>query len=45
MIAKTRAVNCQLNERISWFRCSDRKFEDIYYYLWSLYLTTTPVIR
>lgn len=36
--AKTRDVNRQLNEEIPWFRCSDRKFEDIYYYLWSLYL-------
>ena len=35
---KTRNVNRQLNEEIPWFRCSDRKFEDIYYYLWSLYL-------
>jgi hypothetical protein len=38
MIAKTREMNRQLNEEIPWFRCSDRKFEDIYYYLWSLYL-------
>ena len=38
MIAKTREVNRQLGEEIPWFRCSDRKFEDIYYYLWSLYL-------
>ncbi|TWT80277.1 hypothetical protein CA13_16900 [Planctomycetes bacterium CA13] len=38
MIAKTREMNRQLNEQIPWFRCSDPKFEDIYYYLWSLYL-------
>lgn len=38
MLAKTREMNRQLNEEIPWFRCSDRKFEDIYYYLWSLYL-------
>ncbi|MBL6705101.1 MAG: hypothetical protein ISQ06_03250, partial [Planctomycetaceae bacterium] len=38
MLAKTREINRQLNEEIPWFRCSDRKFEDIYYYLWSLYL-------
>lgn len=38
MIAKTREMNRQLNEEIPWFRCSDRKFEEIYYYLWSLYL-------
>lgn len=38
MHEKTRAVNRQLNEEIPWFRCSDRKFVDIYYYLWSLYL-------
>ena len=38
MAAKTREMNRQLNEEVPWFRCSDRKFEDIYYYLWSLYL-------
>ena len=38
MLAKTREVNRQLNEEIPWFRCSDEKFVDIYYYLWSLYL-------
>ncbi|MDP6556218.1 MAG: hypothetical protein QGG71_16235 [Pirellulaceae bacterium] len=36
--AKTREMNRQLGEEIPYFRCSDRKFEDIYYYLWSLYL-------
>ena len=38
MLAKTGAMNRQLNEEVPWFRCSDRKHEDIYYYLWSLYL-------
>ena len=38
MLAKTREINRQLNEDVPSFRCSDRKFEDIYYYLWSLYL-------
>jgi hypothetical protein len=38
MLAKTHKMNRQLNEEIPWFRCSDRKFEEIYYYLWSLYL-------
>jgi hypothetical protein len=38
MIAKTREMNRQLNDEIPYFRCSDRKFEDIYYYLWSLYV-------
>ena len=38
MVAKTLEMNRQLNEEIPWFRCSDQKFEDIYYYLWSLYL-------
>lgn len=38
MLAKTREMNRRLNEDIPYFRCSDQKFEDIYYYLWSLYL-------
>lgn len=38
LAAKTREMNRQLNEEIPYFRCSDPKFEDIYYYLWSLYL-------
>ncbi|MDG2220476.1 MAG: hypothetical protein P8L85_03800 [Rubripirellula sp.] len=38
LLAKTHEMNRQLNEQIPWFRCSDRKFEDVYYYLWSLYL-------
>ena len=37
-MGKTQELNRQLNQEIPWFRCSDRKFEDIYYYLWSLYL-------
>lgn len=38
MFAKTQDMNHQLGMQIPWFRCSDQKFEDIYYYLWSLYL-------
>jgi hypothetical protein len=38
ILAKTREMNRHLGEEIPYFRCSDRKFEDIYYYLWSLYL-------
>jgi len=38
IVAKTREMNRQLSEDIPWFRCSDPKFEDIYYFLWSLYL-------
>lgn len=38
MTAKTREMNRQLSEEIPYFRCSDQKLEDIYYYLWSLYL-------
>ena len=36
--SKTTELNRQLNEEIPWLRCPDKKFEDIYYYLWSLYL-------
>ena len=36
--AKTKAINALLNNQVPWFRCPDRKFVDIYYYLWSLYL-------
>jgi hypothetical protein len=36
--AKTGEMNRQLNDEIPWFRCPDKKFVDIYYYLWSLYL-------
>ena len=35
---KTAATNRRLNKDIPRFRCSDPKFEEIYYYLWSLYL-------
>ena len=38
LAAKTADMNRQLNDQIPWFRCSDKKFVDIYYYLWSLYL-------
>ncbi|NNC87471.1 MAG: hypothetical protein HKN82_03300 [Akkermansiaceae bacterium] len=38
LAAKTDEMNRQLNEEIPWFRCPDRKFVDIYYYLWALYL-------
>jgi len=38
LTAKTREMNRQLTEEIPWFRCSDERVEDIYYYLWSLYL-------
>ncbi len=38
MTAKTQALNRELSTEIPWFRCSEQKFEQIYYYLWSLYL-------
>ena len=38
LAAKTAEMNRQLNEEIPWFRCPEKKFVDIYYYLWSLYL-------
>ncbi len=38
LLAKTTEINRQLNEEIPWLRCPDKKFVDIYYYLWSLYL-------
>ncbi len=38
LAAKTSEMNRQLNDEIPWFRCSDEKFVDIYYYLWTLYL-------
>lgn len=38
MIEKTDLFNYQLNNEIPWFRCSDQIYEDIYYFLWSLYL-------
>lgn len=36
--AKTKEMNRQLTMEIPWFRCSDKRIEDIYYYLWSIYL-------
>ncbi len=38
LAAKTAECNRELNDEIPWFRCSDRRFVDVYYYLWSLYL-------
>ena len=38
LLAKTAELNRQLNEEVPWFRCPDRKFVDVYYYLWALYL-------
>jgi hypothetical protein len=38
LTGKTVEMNRQLNEEIPKFRCSDLKFEEIYYYLWSIYL-------
>ena len=38
LAAKTKEMNRQLNEEVPYFRCSDKKFVDIYYYLWSIYL-------
>jgi hypothetical protein len=38
LAGKTAEMNRLLNEEIPQFRCSDPKFEEIYYYLWSLYL-------
>ncbi|MDA7926907.1 hypothetical protein N9B21_02605 [Verrucomicrobiales bacterium] len=35
---KTESMNELLSRGIPQFRCSDKKFEDIYYYLWALYL-------
>ena len=37
-LAKTAEINRILNRQIPQFRCSDPKFEEIYYFLWSLYL-------
>lgn len=36
--AKCGAMNRLLNEQVPWFRCSDERYVQIYYYLWSLYL-------
>ena len=38
LTAKTTGMNRLLSEEIPQFRCSDPKFEEIYYYLWALYL-------
>jgi len=38
LLDKTTEMNQLLSEQIPQFRCSDPKFEDIYYYLWSIYL-------
>ena len=38
LAAKTKEMNRQLNEEVPYFRCSDNKFTEIYYYLWSIYL-------
>ncbi|MDF1850790.1 MAG: hypothetical protein P1U85_08155 [Verrucomicrobiales bacterium] len=38
LAAKTQKMNRLLNEEVPWFRCPDKKFVDIYYYLWALYL-------
>lgn len=38
LAAKTAEMNRKLNEEVPWFRCSDKKFVDIYYYLWSVHL-------
>ena len=35
---KTAEMNDILGQQIPQFRCSDPKFEEIYYYLWSLYM-------
>ncbi|MDA7900885.1 hypothetical protein N9B26_07500, partial [Akkermansiaceae bacterium] len=35
---KTAEMNRLLNDEIPHFRCPDKRFVDIYYYLWSLYL-------
>lgn len=38
LAAKTKEMNYQLTQEIPWFRCSDKRVEDIYYYLWSIYM-------
>ena len=35
---KTAEMNAILSQQIPQFRCSDPKFEEIYYFLWSLYM-------
>ncbi len=38
LAAKTAEMNRELNDEIPWFRCPEKKFVDIYYYLWALCL-------
>lgn len=38
LASKTQEMNRQLNEEVPYFRCSERKFVNIYYYLWSIYM-------
>ena len=38
LASKTDEMNLLLSNGIPQFRCSDPKFEDIYYFLWSIYL-------
>ena len=38
LTAKTEEMNRLLNSEIPRFRCSDKKFEEIYYFLWALHL-------
>lgn len=38
LTAKTKEMNRLLNEEVPYFRCSEEKFVEIYYYLWSIYL-------
>ena len=38
LASKTKEMNLLLNNEIPQFRCSDSKFEEIYYFLWSIYL-------
>ena len=40
MAAKTAKANMQLNELVPYFRCSDDSIVKLYYYLWSLYVTS-----
>ena len=38
LAAKTNEMNLLLSTGIPQFRCSDPKFEEIYYFLWSIFL-------
>ena len=38
LASKTQEMNLLLSNEIPQFRCSDPKFEEIYYFLWSIYL-------